>query len=159
MLNDQKQMNMKPNNAFAIAGFTAITLNTIMLKLAKTFDIKAESGGLLKLTLKMLPGSLNNTTFVKTDWFAILFHFGTGAVMVIIYTAFFNRLVLSKFFKGLLFSLFPWVVNGVIVLPLLNQGIFGLDTLPLSGAFYFFLANLLFGFTLNHFYETLRRSS
>ncbi|QEM02686.1 hypothetical protein DIU31_003825 [Mucilaginibacter rubeus] len=150
---------MKPNKALAIAGFTAITLNTIMLKLAKIFNIKAESGGLLKLTLKILPSFLTNATFIKTDWFWLLFHFGTGAVMVIIYAAFFNKLALSTFFKGLLFSLFPWVVNGVVVLPTLNQGIFGLKALPLSGVFYFFLANILFGFTLSQFYEMLRRSS
>lgn len=150
---------MTPNKALAIAGFTAISLNTIMLKLAKTFDVKAESGGLLKLTLKMLPGSLSNATFIKTDWFWILFHFLTGAVMIIMYRVFFNKLSLSTFFKGLLFSLFPWIVNGLIVLPLLSQGIFGLKALPLSGVVYFFLANLLFGFTLSQFYETLKRSS
>ncbi|WP_121812197.1 hypothetical protein [Mucilaginibacter kameinonensis] len=150
---------MKPNKALVMAGFTAITLNTIMLKLAKAFGIKAESGGLLKLALRMLTGSFSSVPFIKTDWFWILFHFATGAVMVVIYPAFFGRLPLSTFIKGLLFSLFPWVINGIIVLPLLNQGLFGLRALPISGVFYFFLANLLFGFTLSYLYKVFTRSN
>ena len=39
------------------------------------------------------------------------------------------------------FSLLPWVINSLIVLPALGQGVFGYRTRPPSGIAYFFVAN------------------
>lgn len=57
--------------------------------------------------------------------------------------------------KGTLFSLFPWVLNGFLVLPLLGQGLLGIRVLSLEGILYFFVANWLFAAVLGLLYEPL----
>ena len=61
--------------------------------------------------------------------------------------------------KGSVFSLLPWSINSLIVLPALGQGVFGYRTLPLSGIAYFFVANWSFGAVLGELYERLTMSS
>lgn len=142
--------------ALAIAGTAAITLNTAVLKIAKPLGFMAESGGLLKLFLMALPPVISNCTFFHSAFFWFVFHFMTGALMVILYELLFDPFCVSPLWKGLVFSLFPWLINGVVVLPLLNQGNFGVDVLPLPGIIYYFFANVVFGISLAFFYDKLK---
>lgn len=142
-----------------IAGFIVITINSVLLKLAKPLGFNAESGGLLKLMV-LKTGSIAKATGISRWWteaglplpssliFWLVFHYLTGFAMVLLYVVFLEkRLPGNWFVKGTLFSLFPWLINGLIVLPLLGQGIFGYQTLPFSGMVYFFIANWVFTVT------------
>lgn len=138
---------MKLSIKFLWAGTIAIALNTLILKVAQPLGIQAESGGLLKLVLSLLPVGVRSG-FFHTTVFWYIFHFATGAVMVILYAVSFGRMKTGWFCKGLLFSLCPWLINGLLVLPMLHQRVFGIGTIPVLGIAYFFLANLVFGFSL-----------
>jgi hypothetical protein len=130
------------------AGFLAISLNTLLLKVAKPLHIKAESGGLLKLVLQFFPQSIRKIKLLHTECFWYIFHYLTGALMVVFFFVFFEQLRLRPIGKGLVFSLFPWLINGLVVLLLLGQGVLGLHTLSTSGILYYFMANLAFGIVL-----------
>ena len=76
--------------------------------------------------------------------------------MVLIYLYIFEPILPGKgWLKGSLFSLFPWMINGLIVLPLLGQGILGIHQLSIAGIIYFFIANWIFGLVLGVVYERL----
>ncbi len=154
--------------ASLLAGLIAISFNTLMLKAAHLFGIVAENGGLLRLHVIYL-GSLVERSGIAGWWikaalpgpnslpFWLVFHYATGMVMVFLYTYVFeSRLPSSVLVKGSVFSLLPWLINGLIVLPLLGQGPLGLRQIAVSGAVYFFVANWVFGATLAVFYEKFR---
>ena len=139
-----------------MAGFIAITVNTILLKAAALFNITAESGGLLKLLLINTRNYFSPDIFsyFKTTLFWISFHYLTGFSMVLIYLHIFEPILPGKgWLKGSLFSLFPWIINGLIVLPILGQGILGIHQLSAAGIAYFFIANWMFGWILGILYE------
>jgi len=130
-----------------LAGLVAITVHTVLLKLAPLMTIEAESGGLLKLVILQVNPylSVSVISFFHTTVFWIFFHYLTGFTMVVLYMYVLEPVLPGKILlKGSLFSLFPWLINGMIVLPLLGQGIFGYHKLPLSGMIYFFIANGMF---------------
>ena len=138
------------------AGLVAISINTIFLRAAPLFNIKAESGGLLKLILMHTSSYINSSllSFFHATSFWLIFHYLTGFAMVVLYVYILEPLLPGKGWqKGSLFSLLPWLINAFIVLPLLGQGIAGLHALPLSGIIYFFIANWIFGITLGVLYE------
>ena len=145
-----------------LAGLIAITANTILLKAAPALHIQAESGGLLKLILLHTQDYFSQGMFVyfKTTLFWLLFHYLTGFTMVLIYLYIFEPVLPGKgWLKGSLFSLFPWLINGLIVLPLLSQGMLGIHQLSMAGIIYFFIVNWLFGWILGVVYEVLSRNN
>ncbi|MCA1585980.1 MAG: hypothetical protein LC791_14815 [Acidobacteria bacterium] len=150
------------------AGFIAISVNTIVLKAAEPLGFLAESGGLLRLHVLYL-SPLFQSLGISGWWaaaslpppsalpFWLAFHYLTGFVMVVLYSTVFERLLPGRgLIKGSLFSLLPWFVNGLVVLPVLGQGVFGYQRLPLSGMAYFFVANWSFGGVLGVLYEKFR---
>lgn len=143
-----KQRNPELLHA-AFAGLVAITVNMLFLKAAPILHIKAESGGLLRLTLKLLPVTISSFPFMHSTLFWVLCHYLTGYVLVFVYHCYFDRdKELSGWLKGALFSILPWFINAFVLLPLLGQPVLGLGRLPLSGILYHFLANLIFGVIL-----------
>jgi hypothetical protein len=154
--------------ATLLAGLIAISFNTILLKAAPLFGIVAEKGGLLRL-LAIYLGPPANRFGVAQWWtrtglpgpaslsFWLVFHYGTGLVMAFLYASFLeSRLPGGVFIKGSLFSLLPWLISALLVLPLLGQGPLGLRAIPLSAALYFLLANWVFGVTLAVFDDKFR---
>lgn len=136
------------------AGFIAITVNTLILKVAPLLHVHAESGGLLKLLLIGSHNFIGTNTVFNPVLFSLLFHYLTGFIMVSIYVCFWSPfLYLKGWIKGSLFSLFPWLVNGLIVVPVLGQGWFGNLNLSIAGMIYFFIANCAFGTILGWLYE------
>lgn len=146
----------------------AITANAVALKTASRFGIVAESGGLLKLHVIYLRPLVQSAGI--SEWWAaqglpgppsmpfwLVFHYVTGLAMVALYVFLLEPVLPGGvLMKGSLFSLLPWLINGLIVLPLLDQGLFGLSVLPLSGVLYFFVANWLFGAVLGILYAKFR---
>lgn len=146
-------------NDALIAGFIAISVNTLLLQLAPMIHIKAEGGGLLKLLLKYGRPITGHIAFLYTSLFGVVFHYLTGLVMVIIYICWFSRLLkMSGWIKGSLFSLLPWLINGFIVLPLLGYGLLGNYKLSLAGMCYFMITNWLFGLVLGWLFAYLNKS-
>jgi hypothetical protein len=159
---------MTKTRAALLAGFLAISVNTIFLRAAEPLGFLAESGGLLRLHVLYL-GPLFQSLGISRWWtsvglpppsslpFWLAFHYVTGFVMVFLYSTLFERVLPGRgLIKGSVFSLLPWVVNGLIVLPLLSQGVLGYQRLPLSGMAYFFVANWSFGAALGVLYEKFR---
>ena len=145
-----------------LAALIAITVNTIALKAAPLLGIMAESGGLLKLVIMQVKPSVNAPTiaFFQTTAFWIVFHYLTGFAMTILYVYLLESLLPGKALQsGTLFSFVPWLINGLIVLPLLGQGVFGYYKLPLSGMVYFFFANWLFAVLFVWLYKRFRNKS
>ena len=157
---------MTRGRAAAIAGVVGISVNVAILKAAAPIGIQAESGGLLRLAVNLLraPTEALGITALWTSVglpppasliFWLAFHYATGFGMVCLYVLLEPRLPGRGLLKGSLFSLLPWLINGLIVLPALGQGVFGYRTLPLSGIAYFFVANWSFGAVLGELSERL----
>ena len=148
----------------------AISANTLMLKQAQRFGIAAESGGLLKLHVIYLGPLLHrigadavwqslHLPGLQSLWFWLGFHYATGLAMAFIYIYVLEPILPGGgFLKGSLFSLLPWALNSLGVLPLLGQGVLGRNKLTVGGMVYFFAANWLFGALLGVFYARGIRS-
>lgn len=162
-------MTPTPLRAGLLAGTVAITVNTLALKLAQPLGIVAESGGLLRLGSRYA-GPIANGLGITYAWakaglpgpatlpFWLAFHYATGFGMVWLFVAVLHaRLPGSGLVKGSLFSLLPWLINGLLVLPALGQGVIGWRVLPPSGIPYFAVANWLFGAVLGILYEKQQR--
>ena len=159
---------MTNTRAALLAGFLSISVSTIVLKAAVPLGFIAESGGLLRLHVLYL-GPLFQRFGISPLWtsmglpppssplFGLVFHYGTGFVMVLLYTLVLERVLPGRgLIKGSVFSLLPWVINGLLVLPLLGEGAFGRHRLLLSGMAYFFVANWSFGAVMGVLYEKFR---
>lgn len=155
---------MKRPIAALAAGIVGVAVNTVLLKAAVPLGIRAESGGLLRLVARSL-APLASRTGINEIWmrvglplpnslvFWLGFHLATGLVMALLYAYFFEpRLPGNGLLKGSLFALVPWLINSLVVLPLLGQGTIGTRVLPLSGIIYFFVANWSFAATLSVLY-------
>jgi hypothetical protein len=154
-------------NAGLLAGFGAVCVHTVLLRSADLFDLEVESGGLFRL-LRLYFGATFTTWGVDRWWasiglpmpgtmtFWVLFHTFVG----ILFGAFY-ALVVEPFlrgagwYKGGVFSLLPWIINSVVVMPLLGNGFAAMNTLSPGGMVWFFVANTLFGILLGHWYERL----
>ena len=142
-----------------IAGFIAISVNTLLLELAPVIHLKAEGGGLLKLLLQYGRPMTGHIAFLNTSFFSLIFHYLTGLVMIMIYACWFSQLLkMSGWIKGSLFSLLPWLINGLIVLPLLGFGLLGNYKLSLAGMCYFLIAKWLFGLVNGGHFAYLSKS-
>ncbi len=161
---------MTRGRAAAIAGVVGISVNVGILKAAAPLGIQAESGGLLRLAVNLLraPAEALGITALWTSLglpppasliFWLAFHYATGFGMVCLYVLLEPKLPGRGLLKGSVFSLLPWSINSLIVLPALGQGVFGYRTLPLSGIAYFFVANWSFGAVLGELYERLTTAS
>lgn len=156
---------MTKTRAGLFAGFLAISVNTVVLKAAEPLGFLAESGGLLRLhviylgpVVQRLGISLWWTSVglppPSSLWFWLAFHYLTGFVMVFLYSILFEPVLPGRgLTKGTLFSVLPWLINGLVVLPLLGQGVFGHQKLPVSGMVYFLAANWSFGALLAVLYQ------
>ena len=150
-----KKVSQSKLSSAIIAGFIAITISTILLKAAPVFHIRVEAGGLLKLLL-LSYGKIGIPPLVfHTTWFAVLFRYLVGFSMVLIYAYLFNPLIpmLPGWLKGTIFSFLPWVIYGLIVLPMLDSKIFAYDQIHLAGLIFFFLTDWTFGLFTGWLYE------
>jgi len=152
----KQSIKLKFSNGF-FAGLIAICLNTLLLRFSALFSVKAEGGGLLKLLLQTGRNFSGHYPFLRTEAFALFFHYFTGFVMVYLYVYVFEPLTtLRGWLKGSLFSLLPWLINSLVILPLLGCGIVGFKVLHASGIVYFFVANWLFGLLLGVLFNNMK---
>lgn len=86
--------------------------------------------------------------------FGLTFRYLSGFGMVFLYVFALEPVLPGNgLVKGALFSFLPWLVAGLVVMPLLGEVAFGLRELPVIGAVYFFAANLSFSLVLGVLFE------
>lgn len=154
--------------AALLAALPAITVNALLLQIAQILGIKTGGSALQRLLTALLHPLAAHSSQAH-GWeamglpapgsppFALAFHYATGLAMAMLYViALEPHLPGPPPVKGLLFGLIPWLVNSVLVLPLLGQGALGLSALPLTGVAYFFVANEAFGTLLGVLYAFVR---
>ncbi len=148
----------------------AITVSTVILRLAEPLGIQAGGGALLRFatlifepvieglgidglwTAAGLPGP-------SSMQFRLVFRFLAGFGMVFLYVFALERVLPGNgLVKGALFSFLPWLGAGLVAMPILGEGAFGLREVPLSGAAYFFAATLSLGVVLGVLYDKFRKA-
>lgn len=152
------------------AGQIAITVSTIILRLAEPLGIQAGGGALLRFATLIL-GPVIEGLRINELWtavglpepssmlFRLAFRYMAGFGMVLLYTFALEPVLPGNgLVKGALFSFLPWLVAGLVVMPLLGEGAFGLRELPVIGAAYFFAANLSFSLVLGMLFEIFRKA-
>ena len=164
-------MHKKILKASLLAGLLAVSVNTAVLKLAGVFNIEAESGGLFRL-LRMYLGDTFNTLGIGKIWaalllplpgtlgFWLLFHTFMGLVMAVFYAYAIEPILAGPGWrKGAIYSLLPWLINSVLVMPLLGKGFAASHSLTPVGMTYFFFANGTYAVLLGLLYEKFMRLS
>jgi len=139
-----------------LSGLIAILINTAILAAADWIPLVTARGGLLKLlTLYLSDTFVNlgiynywvslNLPSVNSAIFKNSFHILIGLVMAVFYACILEpRLVGSAWFKGLVYAIAIWVINSIIVLPLIGEGFAGSKSLTLAGMGYFAVAHTTF---------------
>ncbi|KEQ18830.1 hypothetical protein [Endozoicomonas numazuensis] len=149
------------------ATVVATGVNTVLLKTAPLMDIEVGAGGLFGL-LQMYFGGIFHDLGFSAVWsatvlpqpgslgFYVFFHSLIGLLMAGLYVYSVEKyLAGSGIKKGAVFALLSWLINSILVLPLLGKGFAGSEVLDSVGLIYFFVANGVYGVLLGFLYEKL----
>jgi len=152
------------------AGLIAITVSTIILRVAEPLGIRAGGGAPLRFA-RLILGPVIEGLGIDELWaaaglpgpssmlFGLAFRYLAGFGMVFFYVFALERVLPgSGLVKGAVFAFLPWLGAVLVVMPLVGAGAFGLREVPLSGAMYFFAANLSFGVVLGVRYDKFRKA-
>ncbi len=150
------------------AGAIAIAVNTALLEGADAIGFTTARGGLLKL-LKSIASDLaphlnladtwNNVIAPATsgDLFRNGFHVAVGLLMALCYAYALEPVLPGKpLTKGLIYAALVWLVNAVVVLPCIGEGIAGSLGLGLSGMIGFAVIHTVFFVLLALLYARFR---
>ncbi|MBU2787646.1 hypothetical protein HFQ13_05400 [Acidithiobacillus sp. VAN18-1] len=130
-----------------VAGILAISVNTLLLKVADWIHLDIGHGGLLKFLHVSLQQYLNLSLPPASPGFKIAFHVFIGIAMALFYTGFLESAFPSRlagWMKGLLYAAIVWLLNALVILPSLGQGIAGINTLDMTGIIYYAFAHTTF---------------
>lgn len=139
-----------------LSGFLATFCLTVVISGAYIFasNVGDESGGTVRRWLYGL--SHNSSTQATTDSFFIALgvNIVVGLGLAMLYAGFVEpRLSGSGWRKGMLFSLFPFLLTVLVLAPIAGLGFFGVDAhagpLPALGSL---VAHLVYGFVLGGFF-------
>ncbi len=152
------------------ATLIAITVSTVVLRLAEPLGLQVGGGVLLRFVVLYL-GPVVEGLSIDRAWtaaglpgpssptFGLIFRYVSGFGIAVLYVFVLERVLAGNgLIKGVLFSFVPWLVAGLVVMPLLGEGAFGVQELPMSGVAYFFAANLSFSVVLGVLYERFRKT-
>ncbi|NPT44408.1 hypothetical protein GNZ12_24465 [Paraburkholderia sp. 1N] len=143
-----------------IAGIVAIALNSIALKAADWVPLSTAHGGLLRLLVQLggIPLALAGVADIwrrlglptpDTQLFQWSFHAVIGMAMAQMYVLGLKvRLPGSATAKGVIYATTVWLINAVIVLPLVGEGFAGSRDLSCFGIAWFAAAHTLFFLSL-----------
>jgi hypothetical protein len=137
------------------AGSVAIVTNTLLLTVADQFGLTTARGGLLKLLITWLAPGLRSaglaswalwlTTLTKTYAFQTGFHIAVGLVMALVFVKSAGTwLKHHAWCAGLAAAFAVWLLNALVILPLLGEGFAGEHDLTLPGIAYFAAAHTAF---------------
>ena len=150
-----------------VTGAIAITINILLLNLCDAVGIVTARGGLQRLVRLWLGGPLTQIGVAElwtgaglpgpdTAFFRTGFKVSVGLAMAVFYPLVFEPLVAGgTLLKGLAYSLFAWVINAFVVLPLLGEGIAGAKLLTVGGMAAFAAAHTVFFIVLAYLYAGL----
>jgi hypothetical protein len=133
------------------AGSIAVLLNTLALDAARIVPVATGNGGLLRF-LAMLSG-LSTPAGAA---FQTGFHIVTGLAMAFFYAFALEPWIrVPSWLRGVLFATAVWLLNAIIVLPGIGEGIAGSHDLPLAGLVWFAAAHTLFFLVLAILFDRL----
>jgi hypothetical protein len=134
------------------AGSIAVLLNTLALDAARIVPVATGNGGLLRF-LVMLSGGLSTPAGAA---FQTGFHIVTGLAMAFFYAFALEPWIrVPSWLRGVLFATAVWLLNAIIVLPGIGEGIAGSHDLPLAGLVWFAAAHTLFFLVLAILFDWL----
>lgn len=151
-----------------VAGTVALAVNMILLWLADHFGIVTARGGFQRLT-KLWTTPWLVATGADALWsrwqlpdpssalFMAAFKIAAGLMMALVYAAIEPALPGRWWTKGLLYALIVWLLNAVVVLPLLGEGFAGTESLTGAGIMTFALAHTAFFLVLAGLYHPRHR--
>ncbi|KAF3999688.1 hypothetical protein [Glaciimonas immobilis] len=138
------------------AGLIAILINTVLLHMADFIPLQTAHGGLLNL-LDLAFGTTLVKLGVASVWrvlglptpdgaiFRTGFHVLVGLGMAIVYAFIIEpRLPGPAWVKGLMYALALWLLNTLLILPLIGEGIAGSKHLSDAGMAYYAATHTVF---------------
>jgi len=135
----------------AVAGLVVLVGYAVAQSLAGTSGPLGAAFGAL---------AVNTATQTVADRMAlaVLTHFAVGLVLAVVYAAVAEpRLVGPGWWRGMLFSLVPWLLSVAVILPVLGGGFLGLGLgAAILPAFGNLIAHLAYGGSLGWSYERAR---
>jgi hypothetical protein len=154
--------------AALLASGLAIAVNTALLAGADASGLITARGGLLRL-LKDIAGRLAPLLDLASTWNDVLapatsgpvfqtgFHVVVGLLMAIFYAFVLDPVLPGRpWVKGLIYAAGVWLLNALIVLPLIGEGIAGSRDLGAAGMVGFAVIHTVFFVLLAVLYERLR---
>jgi len=139
--------------AALVAGSIAVLLNTLALDAARIVPVATGDGGLLRFLIMLSGGCLSTPTGPA---FQNGFHIVTGLAMAFFYAfALEPWISVPSWLRGVLFATAVWLVNAIIVLPAIGEGIAGRHHLTLAGLVWFAAAHTLFFLVLALLFDRL----
>jgi hypothetical protein len=152
-----------------VAGAIAITVNILVLELFDGLGIVTARGGLQRLVRLWLTPPIVRSG-LGDAWLALglphpdsaLFRTGfkvaVGLAMAVFYALAVEPWMPGRVLaKGLAYALFAWLLNALVVLPLLGEGVAGARLLTALGMTCFAIAHTIFFVILAGLYGRLRR--
>jgi len=150
-----------------VAGAIAIAINIGLLNLCDAAGIVTARGGLQRLVRMWLGGPLTQIGIADlwaaagmpgpdTAIFRNGFKISVGLAMAVFYALLVEPLLATgTLVKGLAYALFAWLINALVVLPLLGEGIAGAKVLTPLGMTCFAAAHTAFYIVLAYLYDGL----
>ena len=140
--------------AALIAGTIAIVSNILALDAARLVPLDTGNGGLLRF-LAMLTGGAFPAPAGAV--FQTAFHIVIGLAMALLYAFVLEPWMrVPSWLRGVLFATAVWLMNALIVLPAIGEGIAGSRDLTLAGIVWFAGAHTLFFLVLAILFARLR---
>jgi hypothetical protein len=140
--------------AALVAGTIAIVLNTLILDAARLVPPAAGNGGLLRFLVMLTGGAFPAPAGAV---FQTAFHIVIGLAMALLYAFVLEPWMrVPSWLRGVLFATAVWLINALIVLPAIGEGIAGSRDLTLAGMAWFSGAHTLFFLVLAILFARLR---
>ena len=159
----RKEAPPRPGAAL-LAGAIAIGVNTALLAAADAAGFTTAHGGLLRLLLNIagwfaaflgLAAAWSNLFLpvISGPLLQTAFHVIVGLLMAVFYGFVVEPLLRGRaWVKGLLYALAVWLLNALVVLPLIGEGIAGSRHLGMAGMTGFAAAHTIFFLLLSLLY-------
>jgi hypothetical protein len=143
--------------AALVAGTIAIVSNILALDAAWLVPLDTGNGGLLRFLVMLTGGAFPVPAGAV---FQTGFHFVVGLAMALFYAFVLEPWMRApSWLRGVLFATAVWLINALIVLPSIGEGIAGSRDLTLAGMAWFAAAHTLFFLVLATLFARLRSVS
>jgi uncharacterized membrane protein YagU involved in acid resistance len=152
-----------------VSGALATAVNMAMLAALRGAGVRTAHGGLLRLfvseSIRVASFLGMNATyrgqaqpFFTAEWFHRGFHILTGLLMAVVYVFFLEpRRGVSPLLRAILYGIAVWLLNSLVVLPAIGEGIAGMHHLNAVGISGFAAAHLSYFLVLCLSTSYLRR--